>query len=146
MKILFLDDMQRRHDAFKRAAIGHSVDHVFDAKSAIAALEKNEYDMIYLDHDLAAEQYEHGRDTSKDEDGCFVARSLRDMTQHHGKTVIVHSLNPIGRANIKSVLKDLYQVYMVENFVSLGELWKVDVTILGQALGLLPVAEKKEEA
>lgn len=127
MKILFLDDMKSRRDVFQQNAIGHSVDFAITAQEAIELLKKNEYDVIYLDHDLEESHYHSKKED--DEDGAFVARHLRDMKQHHGKIVIVHSLNPDGRANIKSLLHDLFDVWMPEN-IRIAELWKIEVATL----------------
>ena len=123
MRILFLDDMNSRREAFKRNAIGHTVDFAITAQQAIDLLKKNEYDVIYLDHDLEEDHYQANRNTDSDEDGRFVARALREMVQHHGKIVIVHSLNEAGRHNIKSILHDVFDVWMPEN-VRFGELWR----------------------
>jgi len=132
MKILFLDDMKSRRDRFQQSAIGHSVDFAITAQEAIDLLDKNEYDAIYLDHDLEESHYHITKEDDKD--GRFVANHLRAMKQHHGKIVIVHSLNPDGRANIKSLLQDLFDVWMPEN-VRVAELWKVDVNVLFGAIG-----------
>lgn len=131
MRILFLDDMKSRRDVFQTRAVGHTVDFAITAQEAIDLLKKNEYDVIYLDHDLEESHY-HAKKEG-DEDGAFVARHLMEMAQHHGKTVIVHSLNPDGRANIKSLLKDLFDVWTPEN-VRVSELWKVEVSTLIAAI------------
>lgn len=127
MRILFLDDMKSRRDVFQQKAIGCVVDFAITAQEAIDLLKKNEYDVIYLDHDLEEEHYHVTKDDH--EDGRFVARHLKDMTQHHGKIVVVHSLNPAGRANIKSILDVHFDVWMPEN-VRFPELWKIEVATL----------------
>jgi len=127
MKIMFLDDMKSRRDVFQRNAIGHNVDFAITAQQAIDLLDRHEYDVIYLDHDLEDDHYNSNEDHH--EDGRFVARALREMKKHHGKIVIVHSLNPDGRANIKSILNDCFDVWMPEN-IRVAELWKIEVSIL----------------
>lgn len=131
MRIMFLDDMKSRRDVFQQSAIGHTVDFAITAKQAIELLKNNQYDAIYLDHDLEESHYQITKED--DEDGRFVARHLREMQQHHGKIVIVHSLNPDGRANIKSLLQDLFDVWMPEN-VRMPELWKIEVSVLFGAI------------
>lgn len=131
MRILFLDDMKQRRDAFLKSAIGHTVDFAITAQEAIDHLKANEYDAIYLDHDLEEEHYHSNKSDHKD--GSLVARELREMKQHHGKIVIVHSLNPGGRANIKSILQDCFDVWMTENFRQ-NELWKIEVDVLFGAI------------
>lgn len=116
---------------FQRNAIGHSVDFAITAKQALEFLKNNLYDAIYLDHDLEEEHYNSNEDHH--EDGRHVARHLREMTQHHGKTVIIHSLNPPGRASIKSLLDEHFDVWMPEN-IRVAELWKIEVTVLFGAI------------
>lgn len=127
MNILFLDDMKSRRDIFQQNSVGHSVDFAVNAQEAISFLKNKKYDVIYLDHDLEESHYESNHDDH--EDGRFVARKLKEMKQHYGKIVIVHSLNPSGRANIKSILGDDFDVWMPEN-VRVSELWKVEVSLL----------------
>jgi CheY-like chemotaxis protein len=119
--------MKSRRDIFRQNAIGCSVDFAITAQEAIDLLKKNEYDVIYLDHDLEESHYCVTKEDDKD--GRFVARHLLEMTQHHGKIVIVHSLNPVGRANIKSILNTHFDVWLPEN-VKVSELWKVEVATL----------------
>ena len=52
MRILFLDDDDRRHMEFKRAAVGAVIDRAYSAREAILLLRENAYDRVYLDHDL----------------------------------------------------------------------------------------------
>lgn len=131
MRIMFLDDMKSRRDAFQKNAIGHTVDFAITAQQAIDLLKANEYDMIYLDHDL--EEAHYNRNNDDDEDGRFVARALKEMAQHYGKIVIVHSLNPSGRANIKSILGDDFDIWMTENLKH-SALWQIEVNILHGAI------------
>jgi len=140
MRIIFLDDMKSRRDAFQKNAIGHTVDFAITAQEAIDLLKANEYDMIYLDHDLEEDHYNSNEDHH--EDGRFVARALKKMVQHHGKIVIVHSLNPDGRANIKSILNDVFDVWLPEN-VRFAELWKLEVNVLIGAIQKFNSAPKE---
>ena len=52
MRVLFLDDDDRRHKEFKRAAVGAVMDRAYSAREAISLLRENAYDRVYLDHDL----------------------------------------------------------------------------------------------
>ena len=123
--------MKSRRDCFRQNSIGFIVDFAINAKEAISLLNKNEYDLIYLDHDLEEEHYHVNKENHKD--GSFVARHLNQMTQHHGKIVIIHSLNPAGRANIKSILDQNFNVWMPEN-IRHSELWKIEASTLLQAI------------
>lgn len=142
MRIMFLDDMQSRRDVFKTQSIGHTVDFAITAKQAIELLKNNEYDAIYLDHDLENDHYQSNEDHH--EDGRFVARALREMTQHHGKIVVIHSLNPGGRANIKSILDKDFDVWMPENLRGISEMWKIEVSILFRAIEKFNSEQKKD--
>jgi CheY-like chemotaxis protein len=55
--ILFLDDMQFRHDEFDRYArgMGHDILHVETAADAITLLGTMQFDQVFLDHDLSVE-------------------------------------------------------------------------------------------
>lgn len=57
--ILFLDDMEVRHAAFREwaAEYGFVVDSAHSAEEAIKKLERHEYVAACLDHDLAEEHY-----------------------------------------------------------------------------------------
>lgn len=136
MKVLFLDDMKSRRDEFQKNSIGHVVHFATNAQECLDLLKNNEYDVIYLDHDLESEHYQSNEDHH--EDGRFVAKHMIDMPQHHGKVVIVHSLNPDGRQNILSILKHNYIVYLGPESFKVPEIWKVDATIVFQAIGILP--------
>lgn len=68
MRVLFLDDDDRRHKEFKRAAVGALIDRAFSAREAILLLRENDYHRVYLDHDLdddpavrAMDDYESGQ-------------------------------------------------------------------------------------
>jgi len=136
---MFLDDMKSRRDTFQKNAIGHTVDFAITAQEAIKHLKDNEYDAIYLDHDLEEDHYQVNKD--EHEDGRFVARALREMVKHHGKIVIVHSLNESGRLNIKSILNDLFDVWLPED-VKFANLWQLEVDVL---LGAIQKFNKQEE-
>lgn len=105
LKILFLDDMEARHQAFRDYAENHIVTHVYTAEEAIKALERETFDAAALDHDLAEEHYqqigtyvESGRNRS----GRAVARWIAE----HGtpKLALVHSFNPDGSREMAHAL------------------------------------------
>ncbi len=59
---MFLDDDDRRHKEFKRAAVGHVVQRAFGAREAIRLLRENAYDRVYLDYDLDEDPEVRGMD------------------------------------------------------------------------------------
>lgn len=113
MKILILDDDQGRHDAFAAGLAGHKVQHVYTAAEAIEVLKTSPpFDAVFLDHDLTDFHYRSftaGRRTGLGEDtgyavAAFIARELDE--QARPGTVVVHSWNPPGAANMMVVLQD----------------------------------------
>ncbi len=84
MRILFLDDMKIRHDIFVENATGHQVAHVYDAGTAIDAMSRERFDMVYLDHDLAEGQ----------EDGRYVAAWMASNKHLFSESLVtLHTLN-----------------------------------------------------
>ena len=52
MKILFLDDDNYRFSLFKRENPNVDVDWAIDYETGVNYVRNNDYDVIYLDHDL----------------------------------------------------------------------------------------------
>ncbi len=101
-RVLFLDDMSARHQAFGKAVASQSVtvDHVHSAKEAIEMLNTNRYDQVFLDHDLSIEDImiSVGAD-SKVPTGMAVADHIVSMTTPPSE-VIVHTGNPPAGAEM----------------------------------------------
>ena len=90
MLILFLDDDDRRHKEFKRAAVGHIVHRAFGAREAIRLLGENAYDRVYLDYDLDDHPEVRGMDDY--ESGQVVADWLTENAAgRHDCLFVVHS-------------------------------------------------------
>ncbi len=105
MKVLFLDDDKNRHAVFRSNAIGCSVDKAFTAQEAINLLDDNDdYDVIFLDHDLNWETNNQLNDD--EEDGRTVARHLSLIKNYSETTVVIHSLNNSGGLIMKGILED----------------------------------------
>lgn len=106
-RILFLDDMETRHSGFRQMTIGHLVDHVYTARAAIEALEKNPpYDYVYLDHDLD-EAATMGM-TPTTETGQVVADYIADKLPRDKRPaqIVVHSYNAVGARSMGTKLKE----------------------------------------
>lgn len=100
MKILILDDNYTRLRVFQQKLIGHVVVCTTTVKEATTALKEDDFDVIFLDHDLNGEQnIPSGPGT-----GYEVAQWLHDYPEKQAPTVILHSLNETGRKNIMSLL------------------------------------------
>jgi CheY-like chemotaxis protein len=109
MRILFLDDMQVRHDAAARWFEGHELVPVYTAHAAIEALGGPKFDVVFLDHDLAEEHYltlseglseermpgmkEYAPGTGMDV-AVFLTNQKRVDAPNLPTLVIVHSWNP----------------------------------------------------
>ena len=57
MRILLLEDSQERVKWFVKQLIGNVIDFAYTSDQANKFLLENEYDVIFLDHDLDEEHY-----------------------------------------------------------------------------------------
>jgi CheY-like chemotaxis protein len=111
MRILILDDDVRRHGAFAKALLGHSVVHVYDYHRCVAALERETFDMAYLDHDLndfgkkstMSGVYGMQHELTGHDVAIFIAGMAPDRRP---KVVHVHSWNPDGAKRMVAALKE----------------------------------------
>lgn len=122
MKILFLDDDDDRHKEFLKhlGAAPVVVKPVKTVAEAVAALDRETFELIFLDHDLDGKvMVESGPGT-----GLEVARHLMS-TPNKSAQVVVHSLNDKGaRAMLdvlgpKAVWVPFHQIYTILNAVKL---------------------------
>ena len=90
MRVLVLDDMQERLDWFKKQLIGHEATLVKQASSAISLLKKEQWDAVFLDHDLGGAPYVHNGPDGMS--GMDVANAIVNMDSFP-PLVVVHSLN-----------------------------------------------------
>ena len=104
MRILFLDDDDRRHKEFKRNSIGNLVDHAHNAAEAICLLRKKTYDRVYLDYDLTSDPMEMSMDDY--ESGCIVVKWVVENLQPSQRTgFVIHSLNDTGSIEMLATLR-----------------------------------------
>jgi len=79
-------------------------------------------DMIAFDHDLASEHYKKQdfdyNDDKAEKTGYHCAKWLIDYCMDNDKKVptniIIHSMNPVGSLNIKSLFETYYKVYKID--------------------------------
>jgi CheY-like chemotaxis protein len=111
MRVLFLDDMQARHDAAARWLEGQELVAVITASAAIEALIKGpRFDVVMLDHDLAEEHYltlsegisesrQPGQEAYTPGTGMdvvdFLVQQKRANAPNLPNQIIVHSWNPV---------------------------------------------------
>lgn len=106
MKILILEDDLNRIVKFKEKHINDTIEWSDQAKEVISKLESNEYDILYLDHDLGGKQMEW------DEDNCgmTVAKYLNDNPLSDATKIIIHSFNfPAAQRMLQLLPNATYQ-------------------------------------
>lgn len=103
MKIFILEDDPERVSWIKENFDERiDLDITDQAEIGINLLRENEYDCIFLDHDLGGEQM-----VSSDvwNTGATVAKIIHE-TKNKDLTVIVHSYNPIGARTMIDSMKE----------------------------------------
>ena len=101
MKILILEDSLYRNKTFtNKLSKKHDVyiyDNVQDATDAIELI--GPFDLYFLDHDLDGEMFVG---SEKANTGFQLAKYMAEKKTTG--SIIIHSLNPVGAANIKAEL------------------------------------------
>lgn len=118
MKVLILEDMDTRNKWFRQALIGHNIHFAKTVLEAIEFLKVNQYDVIFLDHDLSEAHYMspfHGTNIEVLEDtGAACAKWIVANDNNPHAEIIVHSCNPIGSQNIFVILnKEGYNIKQI---------------------------------
>lgn len=104
LKILILEDMSERIHFFKEKLKKHDVYYFDEAKDAIDALKlmkDKPWDIVFLDHDLGGKVFVPSSDPNT---GYAVAKYISENSDLEIKQIILHSMNPAGTQNMKSVL------------------------------------------
>lgn len=100
MRILILEDDPNRHRAFKTNFAPHEICITENSKECIQLLVDENWDMLFLDHDLGGQQMvESGENT-----GYEVAIFLEEHYMFRPATVVIHSFNPIGARKMSQAL------------------------------------------
>ncbi len=109
MKILILEDDENRVKKFKQNFIGCELFITHLTKQAIEWIGKEEFDYIFLDHDLEESHYLTWQDPSisHENTGLDVAKFLGENPELNQKAVVfIHSLNPCGSENMSKACSD----------------------------------------
>ena len=102
MRILFLDDMEIRHEGINKIFPNYKIDHAYTAEEAVFYLSSRKYDLVYLDHDLNDEHYGQEPSHAQEKTGFDVAVFISQMDKDDRPTqVIIHSWNPVGAERMK---------------------------------------------
>jgi CheY-like chemotaxis protein len=122
MKILILEDDPNRIKTFKaKLGIQHKLTCIDTAEAAIEYLRMEEFDVVFLDHDLGGEQMV---DTADENTGSEVVRWLTQTekgNRHVYVTFVIHSLNTPAAESMENTLKYHFNKDNVHriNFISL---------------------------
>jgi len=111
--VLFLDDSLDRCRKFRSECPFATI--VNTASQAIDRLRADNYDIVFLDHDLGGQQFQ---DPSEENSGSAVVRWIGKNKPIVGQFV-VHSLNPNERKNMVIDLKYLGYVARELPFINL---------------------------
>ena len=104
MKILILEDDDNRIRKFKQNFIGCELFITHLPATANKWLHEEEFDFIFLDHDLADEHYLQDTVCSETTGLCTAEYLGSNPNLCKKATVIVHSLNPNGSERMMTAL------------------------------------------
>lgn len=108
MRVLILDDIQERHDAFGKLHEADECVHAYTHEQACDALLNQEpFDLAYLDHDLADFQSTGymGNEERTGTDVCVFLVRFVDKDRRPER-VVIHSWNPDGARRMRRILQD----------------------------------------
>jgi hypothetical protein len=105
MKILILEDDEKRIDKFKMNFIGCKFFITHLPQTANRWLSEEEFDLILLDHDLMDEHYLGDCDSRENTGLCTAEYLGNNPNLCKNATIIVHSLNPAGSERMMVALK-----------------------------------------
>lgn len=104
MKILILEDDKGRIEKFREIFKNHDLTVTSVVSSCIQALEMNDYNCLYLDHDLDGKVFV---DSFGDiPTGWRVAKWLAEHKDRQPKMIVLHSLNQKGTENMEKELPE----------------------------------------
>ena len=107
LRVLLLDDDERRHDWFAERFDGDQLDIAVEPAEAIELLAANAYDAIFLDHDLLPEHYRTTNSRDEERTGYAVAAWLAARPEvQPSTTIIVHTRNANGALKMVSKMRE----------------------------------------
>jgi len=106
LRVLLLDDDERRHDWFAARFAGDQLDIAVAPADAIALLGTHDYDAIFLDHDLLPEHYRTTDARDDERTGYAVAAWLAARPDvQPATTIIVHTRNANGALRMVQAMR-----------------------------------------
>lgn len=107
IRVLLLDDDERRHRWFKKRFVGDQLDVAVDVAQAKGLLLESTYDAIFLDHDLLPHHYESNDHGDEANTGRAVAEFLNERPElQRGATIIVHTRNADAAIGMVTTLRE----------------------------------------
>lgn len=101
MKVLIVEDNEHRIKEFKKRLEGHSVIITDKPKVAIEHLKNEEFDFIFLDHDMGSVFEQPGEGT-----GYEVAEWISNHPERKPNKIFIHSMNNVGASAMMLKLGD----------------------------------------
>lgn len=113
MKILILDDMELRHNAFANFFRGHDVTHAFTFSEFVDFLnESSPFDLICLDHDLGdfiknPDFWLDSQGRKREFNGQHAAVKVTELPDDMlPRQVLIHSINPVGAQAMLKIIRN----------------------------------------
>jgi CheY-like chemotaxis protein len=105
LSVFLLDDDTLRHEWFARQFKGDRLDIAIEPVRAIALLSMNNYDLVFLDHDLLPEHY-YAEEFDDERSGYAVARWLAESPARlAAAAIVVHTRNADGALRMVELLR-----------------------------------------
>ena len=121
MRVFVLDDDMERINWFKEN--WENVYYAHDPIEAEKMLRENDYDVVWLDHDLAGPDKPYQRGPQGN--GIDLAKIMAKDRLYISTPIIVHSLNYYGAENILMTLRNTHSSLFKIDFVTLRKM-KID--------------------
>lgn len=108
MRIFILeDDTQERTPVFRAKLIGHELVFAETAGEAIKILETQEFDLIFLDHDLGGKTFVPACEANTGSEVVRFMGTLYYGPGHQWPTTIIHSLNTAEAMVMEQSLRNM---------------------------------------
>lgn len=120
MKILILEDNKYRIEHFKnmlnKKFIECEIVFTDNVKKAKKIFNDNQWDIIFLDHDLDDRVYV---DSNEPNTGYQFAKFLNKNLSNTIPIIIIHTLNPVGARNMMNELKTARYIpfHLIQSFI-----------------------------
>lgn len=105
LKILVLEDDLRRVQIFRQKLVGFDLTFVETAMDAIGAIQDEEFDVIFLDHDLGGQVYVSTADKNTGSEVVRWMLASQGALFHYDPYIIIHSLNTPAAESMETALK-----------------------------------------